>query len=363
MRLVLVMTSGGAIASSLAADLLFPLFLFYFYPLRKRDFCYTFLRSILLVMKYVFLAILILVIPTAVFWYTQTTPNTITLNPSLASSSNHSVENRFPDLKPKKPEFSGPRSELSTQDPKEGDTALLSLFDPSLVPATSSFMGNPLSFFSYEGHVISFIPIPIGSVGNHELHISFTNGEEMTRVLRVQKKQFPVYNVGIPKKLGLTAPELIQKLAEEKKNLDSILGLQTKEAYFSRPFIFPVGDAPISGTFGEIRKTGKDEIRHLGVDFAPPDGTSVHASNDGVIEKAGLDDLYGNMVIIDHGRGIFSLYLHMKLVSVKIGNKVKRGDVIGIVGNTGYSTGEHLHLSVKINTVSVDPIAFIKALR
>lgn len=320
-------------------------------------------------MKYFFLLVLVFAIPTAVFLYIKNITNNIVVEApeipaSLISSTTSVVENRFPDLAVEKQTTSTqPRSSLSTQYPEEGDTVLLSIFDKNLVPQKASFMNNVVSFFPYKNSVSSFIPIPIGSAGNHELKMVFTSGEEMTRVIYVKKKTFPVYNVGIPKKLGITAPELIKQLADEKKQLDVILNIRTDNVFFTRPFIAPVKDTRVTGTFGEIRKTGANEIRHLGVDFAPPDGSVVFASNDGVIKKAGSDPIYGNMVIIDHGEGIFSMYLHMKSVSIKEGDTITQGQIIGIVGDTGYSTGEHLHLSIKINGISVDPLKFIETLK
>jgi len=316
-------------------------------------------------MKYVFLVVLVVAIPVIIFWYTKDTTNHITIGFSSDSSSTTGVvsENRFPELKQNNEVKITARSDLSTQNPEEGDTVVLTIFDPALIPENSSFMGKPISFFPYEGNIISFIPIPIGKIGNQELTVTFKNGEKMTRTLYVQAKKFPIYNVGIPERLGMTASELIKQLADEKKELDMILSINTKETYFSKPFILPVGNAPVSGTFGEIRKTGSNEIRHLGVDFAPPEGTFVKASNDGIIKKAGFDSIYGNMVIIDHGNEVFSMYLHMKSVSVRVGDAVKQGETIGVVGNTGYSTGEHLHFSIKINSISVDPLRFISVLK
>ena len=88
--------------------------------------------------------------------------------------------------------------------------------------------------------------------------------------------------------------------------------------------------------------------------------TLVYAVNDGEVKTtAGLID-YGNTIIIDHGLGIFSLYLHLNTFKVSEGQKVKRGDLIGYSGSTGYSIAPHLHFSIKVGSASVDPLRFVK---
>ena len=98
---------------------------------------------------------------------------------------------------------------------------------------------------------------------------------------------------------------------------------------------------------------------HKGVDFAAPKGTPVHAILSGRVIYAGWMPLTGNTVIIDHGWGLMSLYAHLSEVDVKKGWFVRQGEVIGKVGSTGRSTGDHLHLGVYLNDTSVDPLQVI----
>jgi murein DD-endopeptidase MepM/ murein hydrolase activator NlpD len=98
---------------------------------------------------------------------------------------------------------------------------------------------------------------------------------------------------------------------------------------------------------------------HTGVDLTAPTGTKIYASGDGIVFKAGdSDGGYGNIVKINHGFGYTTFYAHMKDIYVRPGQKVKRGDIIGTVGNTGLSTSPHLHYEVRINNVPVDPVNF-----
>ena len=97
---------------------------------------------------------------------------------------------------------------------------------------------------------------------------------------------------------------------------------------------------------------------HNGLDFTAPQGTPIYATGDGVVTTAGVGGGAGNHVIINHGYGYETVYMHMVRIKTSIGQKVKRGQVIGWVGNTGASTGPHCHYEVHINGEPVDPVYF-----
>ena len=98
---------------------------------------------------------------------------------------------------------------------------------------------------------------------------------------------------------------------------------------------------------------------HTGVDISAPLGSNFIAANDGIVTKAGFNTAYGNMVIIDHGGGISTLYAHGSEILVQVGQTVKRGELVLKVGSTGYSTGPHAHFEVRINGVVTDPLPYI----
>lgn len=100
-------------------------------------------------------------------------------------------------------------------------------------------------------------------------------------------------------------------------------------------------------------------MMHQGLDIAASPGTPVYAPADGVISFAGYDSGYGKLVSIDHGYGVISRYGHNSKLFVKVGQQIKRGDLLSAVGNTGQSTGPHLHYEVRINNVPVDPSNYI----
>lgn len=98
---------------------------------------------------------------------------------------------------------------------------------------------------------------------------------------------------------------------------------------------------------------------HTGVDISAPMGANFIAANDGIVTKAGMNSAYGNMVIIDHGGGVSTLYAHGSEILVQVGQTVKRGEAVLKVGSTGYSTGPHAHFEVRINGVVTDPMPYI----
>ena len=126
--------------------------------------------------------------------------------------------------------------------------------------------------------------------------------------------------------------------------------------YWQKGFILPV-EGRISGNFGNQRIfNGIPKSPHSGTDIAAPAGTEVKAAGDGIVVLNGKDYFYtGNMVIIDHGQGLQTIYAHLQESKVKLGDKVKQGDVIGLVGSTGRATGPHLHWGASLNNVRFRP--------
>ena len=98
---------------------------------------------------------------------------------------------------------------------------------------------------------------------------------------------------------------------------------------------------------------------HTGTDIGTPTGASIIAANDGIIVKATYTQGLGNMVMIDHGGGVSTVYGHGSQIMVRVGHEVKRGELVMKAGSTGWSTGPHLHFEVRINGVYVDPLPYI----
>ena len=125
----------------------------------------------------------------------------------------------------------------------------------------------------------------------------------------------------------------------------------------------PVKSAAFTSGYGVRSDPFKGRAAmHAGIDLAGPVGTPIYATADGIVSESGYHNGgYGNLVKLDHGRGIETRYGHMSAILVRAGQRVTRGQVIGRMGSTGRSTGSHLHYEVRIDTRAVNPIPFMKS--
>jgi len=127
-------------------------------------------------------------------------------------------------------------------------------------------------------------------------------------------------------------------------------------------FLLPMA-SKITSPFGNKRLfNGQLKSYHNGVDFRAPIGTPVFAANSGVIKMAANLFYSGNVVIIDHGNFIFTIYAHLSKIEVKAGQQIEKGQQLGLTGATGRVSGPHLHWGVKINGTAVNPLQFIKVM-
>jgi murein DD-endopeptidase MepM/ murein hydrolase activator NlpD len=159
--------------------------------------------------------------------------------------------------------------------------------------------------------------------------------------------------------------KLTKQLYVQSKSFDEVwLLVKNKAAMMaSIPAIQPVANKDLtrvaSGYGWRIHPIYKTQKLHTGMDFTAPVGTEIHATGNGQVSKTEFDGRgYGNNVIIDHGYGYETLYGHMSKIIVRPGQKISRGDLLGYVGNTGTSTGPHLHYEVRKNNNPVNPVNF-----
>jgi murein DD-endopeptidase MepM/ murein hydrolase activator NlpD len=202
----------------------------------------------------------------------------------------------------------------------------------------------------------AFIPTtPLESPGVRRISVA-GDGEEKTITVQVRDRKFPVQRINLPPgKAGVMATEL------ELKRVAEFKALQTPEKYWDGPFIKP-NNGRMSTTYGVRRyyngKFAKDYY-HRGLDYAGAAGSPVVAPAAGRVALVGKVSqgfrVHGNVVGVDHGQGVTSIFMHLSRINVKEGDFVKPGQVIGTVGSTGASTGPHLHWGLYVNGLSVDP--------
>jgi murein DD-endopeptidase MepM/ murein hydrolase activator NlpD len=158
--------------------------------------------------------------------------------------------------------------------------------------------------------------------------------------------------------------ELKRKMYVQTKSYDDIAQLvkNKNKMLACMPAIQPISNKQLtrlSSGFGvRIHPLYKVGQFHPGIDFTAPHGTPIYATGDGVVEKAQFDPGYGNQVTIHHGYGYKTLYAHMSGFNIKPGQKIKRGECIGFVGSTGFSTGPHVHYEVHYKGEQVNPVYF-----
>lgn len=182
------------------------------------------------------------------------------------------------------------------------------------------------------------------------------------RTITVGRGKYPRKNVplGVPGKFTEPSPEQQKEIADSKAAKDDYLNRVTPGREWSGKFAAPA-DAAISDVFGSQRVfNGKALSTHLGLDFRVPTGTPVTAMNDGVVLLARPLYFEGNFVVIDHGQGLLTLYLHLSEFKVKEGEPVKRGQEIGLSGGTGRATGPHLHVAVRWQGTYLDPARLLE---
>ncbi len=197
----------------------------------------------------------------------------------------------------------------------------------------------------------------------HKLDSLYLKQRQLATVLNIPTYDISYENLGIGGQIRDVDIDKITAYAKFQEDLLNKLEEKAKalgEEIKSIPSIPPVRGVFSSG-FGIRRDpfTGGLEF-HKGIDLSAPTGTPVVATADGRVEKAEWNSGgYGNMVVINHGRGIKTLYAHLSKILVREGQKVRRGQIIGLVGSTGKSVAPHLHYEVEVNGQAVNPIRYI----
>ena len=179
--------------------------------------------------------------------------------------------------------------------------------------------------------------------------------------LSIRKKHFTTQNININKYRKKTKEEL-ERIYKEKEEIQKAKNIR----YDNFPdfnFITPTNGI-VTGVYGTQRYyNGVKGRYHNGHDIAADIGTPIFSPSKGKIMLTGNYYYNGKFVMINHGNNLISIFLHMNQINVSKGSIVEKGEIIGTVGNTGLSTGPHLHWSVMLNNVYVDPIEFIKKVK
>lgn len=254
----------------------------------------------------------------------------------------------------------------------QGDPIMITLPGINIKNIKSGVVGkSKLSFFDYNNSTTALYGIDINhAIGTSTVIIKFTDGSQATTSFFVMSLPKPQEFLAVPNRLGgnsvANQAKTVSILNRENANLSTIIS-HSKIALWTNngtsTFIFPMAsstEAPLVVTdpYGYTRNSGSQTITHKGTDFQAPIGTPVYAINNGTILTTKKYITYGNTVIIDHGLGLLSMYMHLSKIVVSPKQFVKKGQLLGYSGETGYSEGPHLHLTIRIEGISIDPIKF-----
>lgn len=193
--------------------------------------------------------------------------------------------------------------------------------------------------------------------GPVQVSVTRPDGSQQPVAIEVVARDWPLQRVdGVPPATVDPPPAIAERIRREQAQVSAARVRDDARADFARPFIRPV-EGRISGRFGRARVyNGKPGSPHSGMDIAAPTGTPIRAPAAGIVTFA-APDLYltGGTVLLDHGHGISSNFLHMSRIDVAVGDRVEQGQVLGAVGATGRATGPHLHWGMSWFDVRIDP--------
>ena len=224
------------------------------------------------------------------------------------------------------------------------------------------FYKNPFSSDSY----YALLPISYyQKLGENRVIVSYIeNGTKVFKGLDLDiidgKYKSEVINV----KPSIFKPNK-QRVARTKKEYQDAMDVynsSSPELYWNEDFTYPL-NSKITSDFGTKRVYNKElKSYHGGTDFQAKDNTPIIASNSGIVRISQNRFYAGNSIVIDHGQGVYSCYFHLNTMNYKVGEFIKKGEVLGLSGSTGRVTGPHLHFTFRINGLQVDPLQAIEVL-
>lgn len=185
----------------------------------------------------------------------------------------------------------------------------------------------------------------------------FRDGQRFHRILDVAKRHYGVRRIeNLPPAEVTPPPEALVRIKREAAEIDSAFAQQSDSVAFETPLEWPV-TGTVTGVYG-VRTflNGQPRQPHLGIDISAPAGAPVKAADAGVVSLAEQSLFFtGGTIVIDHGYGLSTLYIHLQNITVHVGDRVTRGEIVGEVGETGRATGPNLHWGLVWNGIRLDP--------
>jgi murein DD-endopeptidase MepM/ murein hydrolase activator NlpD len=228
------------------------------------------------------------------------------------------------------------------------------------MPVLELDIDYPLQFFPYEDGYVAYLPTHYGTTPREYQLAYGVEGEPLKEsTLIVLPRDFHIQHLRVAP--GIAASTRNDAAYQQfARYFPKARETSADERYYHQPFVLPVSGR-LTTEFGETRyvNNAPTSSRHSGLDIAAPTGTPIAAVNNGHVTLAMELILTGNTIVIDHGQGLFSVYFHMHELFVEEGQLVERGETIGTVGSTGFSTGPHLHFTMSYYTHNLEPGYFL----
>ena len=193
--------------------------------------------------------------------------------------------------------------------------------------------------------------------------IKIKNKEDIKLIeKKVFKRKYKIQRIdGLPPKQVTPPPEVYERIKKDNILIGKARSIDSKLIFFKEEFTYPIDKYIITGVYGSQRiLNGKPRRPHYGIDFHAPEGTPVKSMMSGIVTMVEKDMYFtGGTIIFDHGHGISTLYMHMKDINVKKGQKVKKGQIVGTLGQSGRATGPHLDIRLNWFNIKLDPMTIL----
>jgi len=203
------------------------------------------------------------------------------------------------------------------------------------------------------------------STGRHPISIDARTGTRVTHSdssVVVSPRSFPTRRLKVDPSFVTPSAELQARIARETQDLGRLWSMSSPARFWNGPFVRPVPGGSVSAFGTRSIFNGQPRSPHGGGDFQSPVGTPIASPNAGRVVMAREQYFLGNVVVVDHGLGLFSVLAHLSEIDVNEGDSVAAGQMIGRVGATGRVTGPHLHWAVRAGSARIDPLSLLSLL-
>lgn len=269
-----------------------------------------------------------------------------------------------PPAEPGKPaSLAGPSLSLFPARVRPGDAFAITVRGVAAAPR-GEIEGRPLQFYPVVGGFRALAALPVEeSPGALEVALAVdgpTGEMALSAGLEVTEPGFAESRLRVAQRFVTPSRQARLRMERDQAAFDLAFGQPFEPPLFRDPFAWPRRDE-ITGRFGDRRVfNGKKVSQHFGVDLAGAMGDPIQAADDGLVVLARDCYASGKSLVLWHGAGLYSVYFHMSRFAVKVGDRVRRGDLLGLVGKSGRATGPHLHWGTKLNGRYVDPESVLR---